>query len=74
MADEEALRPIRELLEKVRERVDYAIARLKSFEELRCLRWRCVQCGYTKRFTKPMPAEVAPPCPRCRSTEFEAAV
>jgi rubrerythrin len=72
VADEEALRPIRELLEKVRERVDYAIARLKSFEEVRCLRWRCVQCGYIKRFTRPMPAEVAPPCPKCRAIAFEA--
>jgi rubrerythrin len=72
MADEEALKPIRELLEKVRERVDYAIARLKSFEELRCLRWRCLRCGYIKRFTKPMPAEVAPPCPKCRAAQFEA--
>ena len=72
MPDEEALKPIREVLEKARERMDYAIARLKSFEELRCLRWRCLRCGYIKRFTKPMPVEVAPPCPKCRAAEFEA--
>jgi rubrerythrin len=70
MPEEDALRPIRELLEKVRERVDYAIARLKTFEEVRSLRWRCSKCGYLKRFTRPIPAEIAPPCPRCAGAEF----
>jgi hypothetical protein len=72
MVEEEALRPIREALERVRERVDYAISRLKSFEEIRSLRWRCTQCGRVKRFTRPMPAEVAPPCPKCRGDSFVA--
>ena len=72
MAEEEALTPIREALERARERVDYAISRLKSFEEIRSLRWRCTQCGHVKRFTRPMPAEVAPPCPKCRSDSFAA--
>ncbi len=69
--NEEALKLIREALERARESVDYAINRLKSFEEVRCLRWRCTSCGYVKRFTKPMPAEVAPPCPRCKGATFE---
>jgi hypothetical protein len=51
--EEAALKPIRELLEKVRERVDYAIGRLKSFEEVRALAWRCRGCGFTKKFTRP---------------------
>jgi hypothetical protein len=68
MADEETLRPIREALERARERLDYAIGRLKSFEEVRCLRWRCIDCGYVKRFTKPMPAEAAPPCRNVEAT------
>jgi hypothetical protein len=72
MVEEEALRPIREALERVRERVDYAISRLKSFEEIRALRWRCTQCGHVKRFTRPMPAQVAPPYPKCRSDSFAA--
>ena len=49
MAEEEALRPIREALERARERVDYAINRLKSFEEIRSLRWRCIRCGLVNR-------------------------
>ena len=36
-----SLRPVRELLEKVRERVDYAVGRLRTFEQPRSLRWRC---------------------------------
>ena len=51
MDDPEApLKPIRVLLETVRERVDYAISRLKSFEEVRSLAWRRDTCGYVKNF------------------------
>ena len=71
MDEEAALKPIRELLEKVRERVDYAIGRLKSFEEVRALAWRCRGCGFTKKFTRPVPAETAPPCPKCRGMVFD---
>lgn len=71
MADEEALKGLRELLEHVRERVEYAISRLRAFEEVRCLRWKCAGCGYLKHFTKPMPSHVAVPCPRCRGATFE---
>lgn len=72
MDNEEALKPIREALERARERVEYAIGRLKSFEEVRSLRWKCASCGSMKRFTRPMPAEVAPPGPKCRGNSFEA--
>ena len=73
MDDEAALKPVRELLEKVRERVDYAIARLKAFEEVRALAWTCSKCGFTKKFTRPVPAETAPPCPKCQGVHFDAA-
>ncbi len=68
----ERRKPIREALERARERVDYAIGRLKSFEEVRCLRWRCIDCGYVKKFTRLMPAEVAPPCAKCGGDQFQA--
>ena len=71
--DEEALRPLREALERVQERVKYVIDRLATFEEKRSLRWQCVKCGHTKRFTKPVPAHVAPPCPKCNGYEFTVA-
>jgi rubrerythrin len=62
---EAALKPIRELLETIRERVDYAISRLKSFEEVRSLGWQCDTCGHVKRFTRKVPSETAHPCPKC---------
>jgi predicted Zn-ribbon and HTH transcriptional regulator len=69
--EETAIEKTRRLLELVRERVDYAIGRLKTFEEVKALSWRCRKCGYTKKFTRPVPLEVAVPCPKCRSGEFE---
>ena len=73
MEDDETRRPIREALELARERLDYAIARLKQSEEVRCLRWRCTGCGYLKHFTRPTPAGVAAPCPKCRGRSFAPA-
>lgn len=72
MYQEEALRPIRDILEKVRCQLEEAMARLKSYDELRTLRWRCTECGYIKHFMCPMPADVAPPCPKCAGKKFEA--
>lgn len=69
--DEDApLKPIRELLETIRERVDYTISRLRSFEEVRSLGWKCKGCGHVKRFTRKVPAETAPPCPKCQGVAF----
>ena len=70
MVDEETLKPIRELLEQVRERLDIAVTRLKSFEEVRCMRWRCVKCGFTVHYTRPMPEEAVRPCPKCSGAKF----
>jgi predicted Zn-ribbon and HTH transcriptional regulator len=72
MAEEPALKPLREALEQVRDRLDVIIARLRSREEIRCLRWRCTGCGHMKNFTRPMPAHVAPPCPKCKGESFQA--
>jgi hypothetical protein len=54
MADEPALKPLREALEQVRDRLDSIIARLRSREEVRWLRWRCNACGHMKDFTPGM--------------------
>jgi hypothetical protein len=51
MIDEPALQSLREALEQVRDRLDSIIARLRSREEIRCLRWRCDACGHMKNFT-----------------------
>ena len=71
MLDEEALKPIRETLEHVRERIDHILRRLGEFEDVRSMRWRCQSCGYIKHFTRPTPAQVAAPCPKCGGPLFE---
>ena len=50
---DETIRPIREALEQVHERLGAIIARLQTREEVRCLRWRCLGCGHLKHFTPP---------------------
>ena len=40
MVDEEALRPLRESLEDVQQRLKCVVRRLEELEEVRSLRWR----------------------------------
>src|SRR3954470_12165241 len=70
--EETAIEKTRKLLELVRERVEYAIERLTVMQEVKSLSWRCRKCGHTKKFTRPVPGEVAVPCPKCGNGEFEA--
>ena len=72
MADDQFIVPLRQALEQVRDRLDTIIIRLKTHEEPRFMRWRCTVCGHIKHFTRPMPAHVAPPCPKCKGAEFQA--
>ena len=72
MSEEPALTTLREALEQVRDRLDSIIARLRSREEIRCLCWRGTASGQMKNFTRPMPAHVAPPCPKCKGVNFQA--
>ena len=73
MAEDRRLKSIRELLEMVRERVDYAIGRLRSFEDTKALAWRCRKCRHMKKFTRAVPGEVAALCPKCSGVDFDAA-
>ena len=72
MYDAEAIKPLLKNLQEVHEQLGHTIKRLQSYDELRCMRWRCTDCGYIKHFTRPMPAEVAPPCPKCEGKHFVA--
>jgi hypothetical protein len=72
MADDQFIVPLRQALEQVRDRLDTIILRLQTREEPRFMRWRCTACGHIKHFTRPMPAHVAPPCPKCRGADFQA--
>ena len=73
MLDKEALATLRRSLENARQQLDYVIGRLTSEAEPRHLRWRCRRCESIKRFTRPMPKNVAPPCPKCLGGDFEPA-
>ena len=66
---EKELRSIRGLLEQARERIDHILVPAAAVH----MRWRCAGCGYIKHFTRPMPAHIAPPCPKCGDDVFEAA-
>jgi rubrerythrin len=68
---EQKLKPLKAILETIRERADCALKQLQEAEEERSLRWRCKNCGYIKYFTKPVLLEVVEKCPRCKSTSFE---
>jgi rubrerythrin len=70
MDDERRLRGLRAILEQIQDRVRYALKELDDAELPRSMHWKCTVCGHTKHFTKPVPAEVAPPCPKCKGQAF----
>ena len=63
-------KPLVEILRQIRDSADAALRELQSMENPRHLGWRCTSCGETKHFTRPVPLEVAPPCPRCSGNIF----
>ena len=68
-----AVKPAKSLIElvrQIRDSADAALRELQSMQTPRHLGWRCTSCGETKHFTRAVPAEVAPPCPRCSGTTF----
>jgi predicted Zn-ribbon and HTH transcriptional regulator len=71
---ETSLKPLKAILEAIREQADYALKRLQDAEEKRSMRWKCKDCRYIKHFTRPIPLEAIGRCPRCKSTSFEAII
>jgi predicted Zn-ribbon and HTH transcriptional regulator len=69
---EEKLKPLRAILETIRQQADYALKQLQEAEEQRSMRWKCKDCAYIKFFTRPVPLESTGRCPRCKSISFEA--
>jgi Zn finger protein HypA/HybF involved in hydrogenase expression len=72
MAHEPSLEQLRSVFRLIREQADYALNLLKESDEVRALCWRCITCGHNKKFTRPVPREVALPCPKCKGTDFVA--
>ena len=71
---ETSLKPLKAILETIRERLDYALKQLHDAEDQRSFRWKCKECGYIKHFTRPASFEATGRCPRCKSTSFEVVV
>jgi predicted Zn-ribbon and HTH transcriptional regulator len=70
--DKEKLKPIKAILETIREQAAFALKQLQEAEEVRAMRWACKKCRYVKYFTRPVSFEAVEKCPRCKSIEFEA--
>src|SRR5260370_28455658 len=60
----------RHILERIRDDAEQALNFLGESRESRSLAWECSGCGYVKHFTRPAPAEVAAPCPKCAGGSF----
>jgi Zn finger protein HypA/HybF involved in hydrogenase expression len=61
----------RQALETIRHQAEHALKLLDGSQEKRSLAWKCQRCGHIKHFTRPVSADVAAPCPKCRSELFE---
>jgi Zn finger protein HypA/HybF involved in hydrogenase expression len=61
------------VLKSIRNQADSVLKKIENacaIIEQRSLAWRCVACGYTKHFTRPVSIEVAAPCPKCNGDRF----
>jgi Zn finger protein HypA/HybF involved in hydrogenase expression len=58
-------------LRDIRDKADAALRQAQMSTDQRSLAWRCTACGHIKHFTRPATADVAPPCPKCQSVEFQ---
>jgi Zn finger protein HypA/HybF involved in hydrogenase expression len=73
MAEEAPLKPVREVLLKIRNAADAALKRIDQPPRGFSVQWVCTSCRYVKTFVKPVDLDVVGKCPRCRSSEFRIA-
>jgi len=61
------------VLKSIRNQADAVLKKIEGAgaAEQRSLAWKCVACGYTKHFTRPVLAEVAAPCRKCARQIFD---
>jgi rubrerythrin len=59
------------VLKSIRDQADSILKKIERTAEQRSLAWKCTSCGYAKRFTRPVFAEVAAPCPKCDGETFQ---
>jgi predicted RNA-binding Zn-ribbon protein involved in translation (DUF1610 family) len=60
-------------VDAIRDQADLVLKSIEHREKQKSLAWKCVACGHTKRFTRPVSAEVAAPCPKCGGEKFDPA-
>jgi predicted Zn-ribbon and HTH transcriptional regulator len=63
---------LRQIFERIRDDAEQAFKLLDSSQEQRSLAWKCQGCGHIKHFTRSVLADVAAPCPKCKSDEFQS--
>jgi len=61
---------IRKTLERIRDDAQKALTLLGNSADEQSLAWKCATCGHMKHFTRPVPVEVASPCPKCGGKLF----
>jgi hypothetical protein len=69
---EASLKPLKAILQTIREQADFALKQLQESEEERSMRWECKDCRYIKHFTRPVPLEAAGRCPDAKAFRFSA--
>ena len=69
--DETSSKPLKAILETIREQANFALRQLQRSEEESSKHRRCKDCEYTKHFTRPVLLEAAGRCLRCKSISFQ---
>ena len=58
------------VLRSIRDQAHSVLKTIEHRAEQKSLAWKCVVCGHIKHFTRPAPALVAAPCPKCGGEKF----
>jgi len=70
--DKTPLKPLKAILETIREHADFALKQLQKSEEERSTRWRCKDCKYTKHLLGPFHQKQPADVPGARAFHFNA--
>jgi len=65
-----ALKALIGAVRAIRDQADSVLREIEQPSGERSLAWKCTGCGHIKHFTRPAPAEVAAPCPKCGGAAF----
>ena len=57
---------LKAVLEAIRDMAANALNQIRLPQAEHSMRWKCKDCQYVKRFTRPVVLETAGRCPRCK--------